>query len=197
MLTPPPRGSPRICPAGPDSHRVVQKNRSSRFRSGRELFRLLIPTCCRRARTPKAVLLRLWKRARTAVRSERANSSTNSPLEHGLAWPPQAQGTASQIADCKTSWTPVTPQPRFIGRQHAREQRISGQTATPQHGTTIFWEQGVPRSPPRSRCPAEGSRPVPAPAPGSTGTGPLCSRRGRATRAGRWASARKRTGCAG
>src|ERR1035437_5950746 len=68
--------------------RVVQKSLSKEFNIGRGRLRLSTATCCRRARTSRAVSLRLRKKTRTAAMNERMDSSTNSlctPPYHGSA----------------------------------------------------------------------------------------------------------------
>jgi hypothetical protein len=57
-----------------------KKSRSKEFSFGRGRFRLSTATCCRRARTSRAVCLRLRKNTRMPTMNERMNSSTNSPL---------------------------------------------------------------------------------------------------------------------
>jgi hypothetical protein len=67
-----------IGPAGPTAVEYVQNRRSREFNGGRGRFRLSTATCCRRARTSRAVSHRLRKKTRRADRMERMKSSTNS-----------------------------------------------------------------------------------------------------------------------
>src|SRR5712692_9574814 len=58
---------------------VVQKKRSRRVNVGRGRWRLSTATCCRSARTSRAVSLRLRTNTRTAARTENRNSSMTRP----------------------------------------------------------------------------------------------------------------------
>ena len=59
---------------------VVQKSRSQEFSFGRGRFRFSTATCWRRARTSRAVSLRLRKKTRMATKKERMISSTKHPF---------------------------------------------------------------------------------------------------------------------
>src|SRR5438132_2824028 len=59
--------------------RLVQKKRSRRFNVGRGRWRLSTATCCRSARTSRAVSLRLQTNTRSAARTENRNSSMTRP----------------------------------------------------------------------------------------------------------------------
>src|ERR1700686_2038228 len=59
--------------------RVVQKKRSKRVNVGRGRWRLSTATCCRSARTSRAVSLRLQTNTRSAARIENTNSSMTRP----------------------------------------------------------------------------------------------------------------------
>ena len=67
-------------PAGPTLAERVQKNRSKEFSVGLGRFRLKPASCCRRAKTFRAVSLRLRKKTRMATRKDGMISSTNSPF---------------------------------------------------------------------------------------------------------------------
>src|SRR5215831_5679156 len=69
-----------IRPATPDARRVVQNSRSTEFKVGRGRLRLSTATCCRSARTAMAVSVRLRKKTPIATRTEKMDSSTNSPF---------------------------------------------------------------------------------------------------------------------
>src|SRR5262249_5648694 len=72
-----------IGPARPTAVQVSPKSLSSRFKIGRDRLRLSTATCCQRARTSRAVSLRPRKKTRSAERSARIGSTTNSPF---LTW---------------------------------------------------------------------------------------------------------------
>jgi hypothetical protein len=59
---------------------IVQKSRSQGFSFGRGRFRFSTATCWRRARTSRAVSLRLRKKTRMATKKERMISSTKHPF---------------------------------------------------------------------------------------------------------------------
>src|ERR1700681_3631531 len=72
--------------------RVVQKKRSRRVNVGRGRWRLSTATCCRGARTSRAISLRLQTNTRSAARTENRNSSMTRPCL--ITWYRRNQPTA-------------------------------------------------------------------------------------------------------
>jgi hypothetical protein len=68
-----------VRPSGHRCRRVVQKKRSRRVNVGRGRWRFSTATCCRSARTSRAVSLRLQTNTRSAARTENRNSSMTRP----------------------------------------------------------------------------------------------------------------------
>ena len=82
-----------LAPARTEIAEMVQKSRSRELNAGRRRWRLSTASCCRSARTSRAVSLRLRKKTPMALMKERMSSNTNSPLYHGVDVAFPAAGT--------------------------------------------------------------------------------------------------------